>query len=80
MHAAVAAEAAGGWRGWLAGKWAWPTLLVPVSALALIVGTVVVTQMPREQVATPVVEQKAGIENEVNQIEKTLDDLDVRPE
>jgi len=84
MHAAVAAESAGGWRGWLASKWAWPTLLVPVSALALIVGTVVVTQMPREQELAPVVEvehgavdQKAGIENDVKQIEKTLDDLDV---
>ena len=50
--------------------------MVPAGALALVVATVMLTQMPRGTAVQPV-EQKAGIEGEVKQMERTLDDLDV---
>jgi len=84
MHAAVAAEAEQrSWRRWLGNLVNALTphkLLVPAGVLALVLGTVVLTQMPRHNtVPAPdsAVEQKAGIESEQKQIERTLDDLDV---
>jgi len=79
LHAAVAAGEAS--RSWMSRFVSWATeltpksFLVPAGALALVMATVMVTQMPRHNAVQ--VEEKAGIENEVKQIEKTLDDLDV---
>jgi hypothetical protein len=67
-----------GWRAavrdWFA-KLSPRTLLVPAGAMTLVVVAIVITQTPRQN-GVPV-EQKAGIESEVKQIERTLDDLDV---
>jgi anti-sigma factor RsiW len=79
LHAAVAAgEGHGGWiervSSWIVGL-SPGNLMVPAGALALVVAAVMLTQMPRG--TGQVVEQKAGIEGEVKQMERTLDDLDV---
>jgi anti-sigma factor RsiW len=79
LHATV--EAGPGRGAWLDRVSTWiaglspGNLMVPAGALALVVATVMLTQMPRGTGQVP--EQKAGIEGEVKQMERTLDDLDV---
>ena len=91
LHAAIeAGEGRGGWldrvSAWIGGV-SLGNVMVPAGALALVVAAVMLTQMPRGTAVQPragemvkqvtQVEQKAGIEGEVKQMERTLDDLDV---
>ena len=85
LHAAVAAGT--GRSGWLDRVSTWlvglsrGNLLVPAGALSLVVAAVMLTQMPRGTAVQPgsaqMVEQKAGMDGDVKQMERTLDDLDV---